>query len=92
MVVWCDFSKCGALQAERLDEVLEESRMLATAFSLKCCVVVIAPTLVSTKVLAGKRGENRPGFHKVEDKIVFPSCCPIVKIVFYSWTTRGANP
>ncbi|CAE7316153.1 unnamed protein product, partial [Symbiodinium sp. CCMP2456] len=53
ILVWADLTKSGTLQADFLDDITE-----AAGF-------IIAPTMVSSKVVAGKRGELR----RVEDKL-----------------------
>ena len=59
--MWVDFTKCGTLQSDCLDDTLEEARRLCAAYSNKACAVVIAPAMTSSRVIGGKRGEVRLG-------------------------------
>lgn len=60
-IVWADFTKCGTVQQDTLDEVTEEIRRICAAYPNKSCAVVIAPAMTSARVVAGKRGEMRQG-------------------------------
>ncbi|CAE7749170.1 unnamed protein product [Symbiodinium sp. CCMP2456] len=64
-IVWADFTKCGTVQQDTLDEVTEEIRRICAAYPNKSCAVVIAPAMTSARVVAGKRGEMR----RMEDKL-----------------------
>ncbi|CAE7231323.1 unnamed protein product, partial [Symbiodinium microadriaticum] len=56
-IVWLDFTKCGALQQDELDDSMEEVRRITATFPNKTAAVVIAPAMTSARVVAGKRGE-----------------------------------
>ncbi|CAE7777691.1 unnamed protein product [Symbiodinium sp. CCMP2456] len=64
-IVWVDYTKCGALQQDELDDSMEEVRRILATFPNKGAAVVIAPALTSARVVAGKRGEMR----RIEDKM-----------------------
>ncbi|CAE6965558.1 unnamed protein product [Symbiodinium sp. CCMP2592] len=53
------------MEADHLDAVAEEVRRVCSAYPKKSAGVIIAPTMISSKVVAGKRGELR----RVEDKL-----------------------
>ena len=59
IVVWVDLTKSGTLQADHLDAVSEEVRRVCSAYPNKAVGLIIAPTMISSKVVAGKRGELR---------------------------------
>ena len=59
IVVFMDYTKCGCLQQDKLDETTEAIRRLLNAYGNKSVAILVAPTLVSSKVVGGKRGECR---------------------------------
>ena len=58
-VVLVDLTKSGTLQADHLDAVTEEARRVCSAYPNKAAAVIVAPTMISSRVIAGKRGELR---------------------------------
>ena len=57
--MWLDFTKLGTLQPDDLDELLEELRRLLAAYPNRAAGLIVSPYMTSTKVVAGKRGEQR---------------------------------